>query len=210
MAKIQYFKSKPNPHSDVEFFAKGEPIDEYGSTMHPTVEISLTPGHYEYESRYEIDHNYSAKQGDQLKLFDVHPSKINSAFADHRMRSQTPTVLGMAINESKKIGMGLTYSDDLSAHSAKLAKQGMELGVVSPNKYNPEAEQKNDIARRGIGSYEHTYSPMWFHDYDKAQPEEVKAGRETIRDITRQSLSARKTHMSEQFEDRQMKLPGFE
>jgi len=224
MAKIQYFKSKPNPHaSSSEFYAVGEPFMKDGEEVRPVAEIGLWRGEYEYgytdprgeEGNYDpgtISHNRIAKPGDQLKLFDIQPSKITGAYADHRMRAHTPTVLGMAVNEAKKIGLGLTYSHDLSQHSSKLAKKGLELGVVVPNRANRGAVQRNDIAEDGLGSFEATYDSDWFQDYDEAKPEEVKAGRDTIRGIVRQNIESRKTasHMGEQFQDRQMKLPGFD
>lgn len=217
MAKIKYFKSDSPSSRTIEIYARGPKVSlPSGEKEYPSAEIGLTKGEYEYGtghgSEYDpfrISHNRLAEPGDQLKLFDAKPSIISYAMADHRMRAYTPTIIGMAINEANKLGMGLTYSSNLSKHSAKLAKKGIELGVVSPNEFNPEAEKRNDIGIDGLGSFEHTFASYSFRDMDKVKGDEVKAGRETIRGITRQSLNARKSHMGEQFEDRQMKLPGF-
>lgn len=221
MAKIQYFKSDSPSSRAMEIYARGPKVTlENGDKEHASAEISLNKGEYEYGTGSGEDynpswiaHNRYAKPGDQLKLFDVLPSTISYAMADHRMRAHTPTIIGMAINEANKLGMGLTYSSDLSEHSSKLAKKGMELGVVAPNKFNPEAEQRNDIGAAGLGSFEHTYSPSTFMDMDKIKPEEVEAGRTTIRGIVKQNIESRKTasHLGEQFKtnNEQLKLPGF-
>lgn len=204
MAK--YFKTPNNPHaSSVEFFARADETrtDPYGVEEYPTAEVVLHRGGYDY-GRPEMDnlyHNIYAKPGDQLKLFEQRPSKITQAFTDHSMRSHTPVVLGMAINEASKIGVGLTHDSDLSEHSAKLVKRGIASGVVTPNPHNPSAEQTNSIARDGLSTYEHTYRPYVFQDYDPVPDTEVRAGRETIRGIVNQHRQAKKAHMGPQFEN---------
>ena len=212
---IKYFKSPDNPYaSSTQFYAQGEKENRgvYGD-YHPIAEVELHHGGYDYPSENrDIVHNVFANDGEQLKLFHAAPSMITSAFADHRMRSATPVLLGMAVNEAQKTGTGLTYSSDLSQHSSKVVKRGLDLGIVIPNQYNPSGKQENDIGYTGLDSYEHTESPDWFQDYDEAHPDEVEAGRKTIRGIARQSLAARKSHMGEQFQttNEQMKLPGFD
>lgn len=201
----EYFRSPENPYaSSVDFYARGPERRSIWGRDYPTVDIELFKGGYEYGQNDDTEtlrHNRFAKPGEQLKMFEAHPSKIVSAFADRDMRAHTPTVIGMAINEAKKIGMGLTYSHDLSEHSSKLAKQGLELGVVAPNKSNPEALQTNDIGHTGLSDYEHSYTGGHFIDFDPVSKEEIQAGRETIRGLVKQHIQAKKAHMGEQFEN---------
>ena len=221
---IKYFKSPDNPYaSSTQFTAQGDEtlvpdyeIDtgkEIMTPAHPVAEVELRRGGYDYpEGNRDILPNVFTDTDEQLQLFDAQPSIITGAFADHRMRSATPVVLGMAINEAQKIGTGLTYSDDLSQHSSKLAKRGIDMGIVTPNKSNIKAAQTNDIAVTGLDTYEEVHTPAYFQDLDEAHPDEVEAGRKTIRGIARQSLEARKSHMGEQFQttNEQLKLPGFD
>jgi hypothetical protein len=218
MAKIRYFKSGEDPNIPaVEFHAQkmDEPADEESNNpwLLPTAMATLVKGRYEnpgHDAPDDITRNYGADPGEQLRLFDVHPSRIENAFSDYRMRAHTPTVLGMAINEAKNLGFGLTYSYDLSRHSAKLAKRGLELGVVMPNRLNPDASARNSLGGSNLNDYVNTSTDRTLYDEKDADPDEVKAGRETFRNIVRQGLNARKSHMSGQFDDRQMKLPGFD
>lgn len=207
MAK--YFKT-PNRPTDFNtgFFVRSEDIrsDDYHYKTHPSAEIGLRRGRYEYGRFGDTDseslaHNIHAKPGDQLKMFQTHPSVIESAFADHSMRSYTPTLLGMAINEATKIGTGLTYSGDLSEHSSKLAKKGIEAGVVLVNQRNTTANKTNDIGSEGANTYHHELVPAVFQDLDPVSDAEVKAGRETIRKIVKGHSQAKKTHMGPQFEN---------
>lgn len=228
MANIRYFKSVDNPHaSSVDFYARGEAVDDpvNHSILYPTAEVSLLKGAYDYGSTSGtnpdyIHHNKIARPGEQLKLFDAQPSSIIEAFSDYRTRAQTPTVLGMAVNEAKKLGMGLTYSYDLSKHSSKLAKKGLDLGVVEPNPSNTDAHQSNDIAERTLNKYQHTHTRFFFDDFNEISPDEVNAGRATIRGIVKQGIDARRgakpqgttKPLGPQFNtnNEQLKLPGFD
>lgn len=208
----KYYRSPENPYaSSVEFLAVNEDITEkkgwMDSPSHPVATVSLYKGYYDYGDHrgvgsHNTDHvaaNRFKDPGEQLKMFGVVPSKIEEAFADHRMQANTPTVLGMAINEAKKIGTGLTYSHDLSEHSSKIAQKGVETGAVSRNPSNPDAEQRNDIAYMGRSTYEHRMYRDALIDYDPASADEVKAGRETIRGIVKEHRASKKDHIGPQF-----------
>jgi hypothetical protein len=211
--KTRYFKQRG--HGETEFTARG--LYDKSTESYPVSALTLNEGGYQYGAGYGggydpgyLRANQDTKSGDQLKLFDARPSKITLAMADHRMRTHTPTVIGMAINEANKIGMGLTYDADLSAHSSKIVKKGLDLGIVASNRANPKGQQTNTIAEGGLGNFTYTRGDHAFTSSYKIKPDEVKAGRETIRGVVRQGLDARKLHLSPQFEDTQMKLPGFD
>lgn len=208
----KYYRTPENPHaSSVGFMAVNEDITDkdrlLDSPTHPAVQVNLYKGYYDYgDHRRDGSHNTDRvfanirkDPGEQLKMFGHVPSKIDEAFADHRMQANTPTVLGMAINEAKKIGMGLTYSDDLSEHSSKIAQKGIESGAVSRNPSNPDAEQRNDIAYQGRSTYTHRIGSRHLIDYDPASSDEVKAGRETIRGIVKEHRASKKDHIGPQF-----------
>ena len=206
----KYYRTPENPYaSSVGFLAVGEDLveDAWAGKAHPAVEVNLYKGYYDYgdhrgDGSHDTDRvaaNRFKDPGEQLKMFGTVPSKIDEAYADYRMQANTPTVLGMAINEAKKIGMGLTYSDDLSEHSSKLAQKGMGVGVVSVNPSNPDAEQRNKIGSKGRNTYTHMKRPGMLVDYDPVSAEESKAGRETIRGIVKEHRASKKTHMGIQF-----------
>lgn len=208
----KYYRTPENPHaSSVEFLAVNKDITEkrgwMDSPSHPAATVSLYKGYYDYGDRrgdgsHDTDRvaaNRFKDPGDQLKMFGTVPSRIDEAFADHRMQANTPTLIGMAVNEAKKIGMGLTYSPDLSEHSSKIAQKGIEAGVVSRNPHNPDAIQDNDIAEEGRSTYEHTMYRDSLIDYDPASEDEVKAGRGTIRGVVKELRASKKPHIGPQF-----------
>lgn len=202
MARIQYHK-KPTMGGYIQYLATGESEPQdigANAVFKPGSTILLREGGYEYPGdRFhdEVSVNRHKMPGEQLQLFNTEPSRIEEAFADSRMRTATPTVIGLAINRAKEIGTGLTYSDSLSEHSSKLAKKGMELGAVTANQKNVEAEKTNDIAEEGLGGYPHVLSEYSISKYDPVSDEEVGAARKTIRDLVRSGRPAK--HMGPQF-----------
>ena len=207
MAAIRFLKDTSPGYTEWSAYNEdaGEQ-DSMGEDMeYPVAQITMKRGSYDLGRRGtdinpdSIEANYFKKPGEQLHMFGVKPSRIEYAYADRSMRTVTPTLIGMAVNEAKKIGLGLSYSDDLSPHSSKLAKRGLDLGMVVPNEGNEKAEARNSIAEDSLGSYQY-WKPEGVLNYTpEAHPDEVKAGRETIRGIARQSLAARKSHMGSQF-----------
>lgn len=198
---IRFYKDAGSDQSKyVTHYAvdKSAPMDDpYDSTHYPAAQVDLYKGHYTDAAQA----NRLKKPGEQLQLFGIQPSVIHGAYADKSMRSVTPTVLGMAINEAKNIGMGLTYSENLSRHSTRLAKKALEMGVFSENPANPKFKQKNEIGFEGLSSFEHVVPESELPDLtDITGSEEVAKGRKTIRDIVRSARPAPEaTHMGQQF-----------
>lgn len=200
---IEFFREDGNKYIEWTAMDTDNPVEDQEYEEYPAASLTMRRGGYDLGRRGDtinpdsIQANYFKKPGEQLHLFGVVPSRIDYAYADKDMRTVTPTLLGMAVNESKNIGTGLTYSDDLSKHSAKLAKKGMDLGIVVPNEANTEAKQKNDIAEASLGAYRWTQSLDSVAYTPRASDQEVAEGRKTIRGIVQ---SARpKKHMGPQF-----------
>ena len=153
----------------------------------PVASVSLEKGWYEYEPR-----SNAYRDTKQQKLFEAHPSVIATAYSDHSLRARVPTLLGMAINDAKKIGTGLTYDESLTEHSARLARRGVESKVLTTHDLNPNIEPFGD--RDPLDTMTNTIRKSDTQYYKKAPDKVVKAGTDTIRGLLR-----RPNHMGPQF-----------
>lgn len=126
-----------------------------------------------YEDTGYVTHPHEA-------LFQTDPAKITGAYADPTMRGAVPALLGMALNEGKKQGYGITYDDSLSAHSSPIAQQGLDAGLLIPNKHNTGANITNSLGMSG------NRMVHWERGkYESAPPEQLQAGKDTIRGVLR-------------------------
>ena len=175
----------------------------YGGWLR-TADVKLNHGEVTYPDDDPTNRiNSNVKPGENLELFHQTPSSIDSLFADGKLRAHIPNLLGLAVNKANEIGLGLTYSSDLSPHSSRLARRGMEIGVVSQNPDNPKAENVNDIGEEGAHNYTHVTSPNYHTYHDNVPTEELQEARGTGREIIRQMREARapkdQGHMGPQF-----------
>lgn len=146
------------------------------------------------------------KKPEQGRLFTETPSKIAAAFADPSMKMAVPTLLGMALNEGRRIGTGVMADSSLSKHSSPIAKRGLKAGVLVPNPQNPRGRMTNDIdfshKATAIGEHESLEASgldvkyLMGDDAVEATPQQVSEGRDTIRTLLRSKKSAAPTEKS--------------
>lgn len=144
------------------------------------------------------------KEGLHPKLFFENPSVIESLNADPKMTHTVPTILGLMVNDNKG---NLTHDYSLSKYSSPLAQKGIELGVISPNPENPEAEQRNRVRMRELVDYQEDDG-----DETTISDDRVRDARSTVRGILRPKKAAPEApavpqHLSTQFHPQ---LPGLE
>lgn len=166
--------------------------DSERNRLHPAAEVDMVHGYYEYsDSNYNVNDNtldeYYDEGTDQMRLFNMRPAKIDYAFSDHTLRSRVPTLLGMAISDAKDDGFGLTYDDNLTPHSSRLAKKGMDQGLLIRNTYNPFAN--DDGYREDLDTHEYAIDRRTLFGARPADPEIVSRGQKTIRNLVRANKS---------------------
>lgn len=171
------------------------------SGMHPAAEVDMDKGYYEYNSdHYDVNDrmsgDYYDEGTDQMRLFNMRPAKISYAFSDHSLRSRVPTLLGMAINDAKDAGFGLTYDDSLTAHSSRLAKRGMAKGILTRNPNNPLA-YGDEWDAEDLDTHEYLIDKRTLRSANPADPNTISRSKETIRDLVRSGRPAK--HMGPQF-----------
>lgn len=198
MAK--YLKKDDSGTGTSKYYAIDDKNPLYGGWLR-TADVKLNHGEVTYPDNDPTRRiNSTVQPGENLELFHQTPSSIDSLFADGKLRVHIPNLLGLAVNKANEIGLGLTYSSDLSPHSSRLARRGMEMGVVSQNPHNPEAENVNDIGEEGADSYTHVTSPNYHAYHDNVPTEELQAAKGTGREIIRQMRTSRnQEHMGPQF-----------
>jgi hypothetical protein len=162
-----------------------------GDTTQPVVQVgmhkgSMRPNFYNEDNAYNPEtgnYDRSLVRGHGDTLFSSEPSEITSAFADPSMRAAVPTVMGLALNEARKIGTGLTYSSSLSRHSSNISQRALKAGLVQVNPSHPTAGRSNDIS----------FTPQRINvsdigensGYEMATKEQLGAARQIIRTMLR-------------------------
>jgi hypothetical protein len=136
------------------------------------------------------DHSSAYPTGtpnEQGKLFQDIPTKINSFYADPSMTKHSMALMGLAINESRKIGSGLQAPFSLSPHSAPLAQRGAAAGVLTANPYNPTMEDNNTehFAPR-VQAHAKTEKPFPVAGEEELSPETVAEAKGTVKGLLRQ------------------------
>ena len=138
-------------------------------------------------------------------LFTHAPAVVESAFSDPTMQIHIPTLLAMA---HKAHGI-LQVSEDLSRHSARLAKHGVRIGAAIASPFNTDMEDTNGIEfseRRAPVSDMNAMYPTKISDND------VSIAKGHLRTMLGRD-KPRKQHMGPQFyqaEAEQPQLPGME
>ena len=138
-------------------------------------------------------------------LFTHEPAVVESAFSDPTMQIHMPTLLAMA---HKAHGI-LQVSEDLSRHSARLAKHGVRIGAAIASPFNTDMKDTNGIEfseRRAPVSDMNAMYPTKISDND------VSMAKSHLRTMLGRD-KPRKQHMGPQFyqpEAEQLQLPGME
>lgn len=131
--------------------ATGEPL--VGSAVGAYAQITA-PKKSEIDPNNYKDPNHFVYDGpnEQMGMFNVGRSRgpeISHLYATPGYEHLVPAVLGQAWKESKtRWGVSPEASPDLSAHSTKVVKAAVRMGLVNPPKHNPSISQTNT----------HTYS----------------------------------------------------
>lgn len=166
---------------------------------YPTADMTINhyaPYPYFTDTGMEIN-DAIASSGGHPQLFHTIPSKIEVLRSDRSITSTAPTLLGLALNDHGK----LQVSEDLSKHSSRIAKKGVEAGAVYPPDQNYDMEVSNDIDFQTRHHLPSTDPVVSNH--------EVELARNTVRKILRPS-----SHLStEQFSPEKVQhpqLPGLE
>ena len=164
--------------------------DSERNGLHPAAEVDMDHGYYEYsDSNYNVNDKsldgYYDEGTDQMRLFNMRPAKVTYAISDHTLRSRVPTLLGMAVNDAKDDGFGLTYDDYLSPHSSRLAKRGMEQGILTRNTQNPSID--DDGYREDLDTHEYTIDRRTLFNARPADPDTVSRGKKTIHSLVRRT-----------------------
>ena len=199
-----------------------EPIDSKGfnyNYQYPEVQMTLSPGKEvplvvpeDYEREYDLGHRSAERtkgemvfsgypypdprideaadeQRNRPQMFHHRPTLVHGLFADPSMQHAVPTLLGLAINQ---FGPTLQASSNLSRHSSRVVKRGMEAGVVLPHPRNPSAEGQNNIdfipRTQTISSKqpnEGLPAPYYTQNIVELPDSEVDAARRTIKGIIR-------------------------
>lgn len=189
---IQYLKYDDGHFMDIHAIDRGaaqehKNWDGQTTRKYPAATVGLIKGHidYPFEGNPEnLRSNFYTKPGDQLRLFDIEPTVIHEAFSDSTMRGVTPTVLGIALNEAHKVGLGTVPSDSLSRHSSKLVKKALKLGLIQPNRYNPTGEQTNTTAENeDLSKYQYLKSEPNLSDSKPMSDSAIESGRRMLRNV---------------------------
>jgi hypothetical protein len=121
-----------------------------------------------------------------FKPYRQHPPheehEVTAMFVDRRNRAVGLTLLGMAQNVAvRQTGHGLGTPEDLSRHSARMVSRLQQRGVI-PAEARSEVKNEYDW-----GESEAAYVPPGQRPGQTIDPEEVMAGRRTVRSILRAS-----------------------
>lgn len=85
---------------------------------------------------------------------DDEPHVFSDFGVDHSLRHAAPTLAALTLMSAPS--SNIAPSDSLSAHSRALSQKGIAMGLIQPNRYNPETRQTNTIAREGRDSYRYS------------------------------------------------------
>lgn len=158
-----------------EAWGGGEAMDVKG--------VSLSITHPQYTPNYEESGNMYLKTGpyDATGLFTYHPPEITGAYASDQHKAKVISGLGIAANEVKD---PLVPDSALSQHSSRIAKKGLERGLVAPNeRQNSKAEDTFDSDRMGnepVFTLIEGSTAEWF---SRVPDTEVRAGWQTVKSI---------------------------
>jgi hypothetical protein len=154
------------------------------------------------------------------KLFSETPPKVTvqDAFFDHRVSNLFPIALGIIQNDYPNVPV--VPPTNLSRHSSHVANNALRRGLIpESNEAGGDYKQRNDhdweIQRfddTGLDLSRATYSIANFGAYEFT-PEEVKAGKQTLRNTLRANRKPpASTKLSAQFDSvsPHPKLPGME
>lgn len=152
------------------------------------------------------------------QMFFPKPAVIDSAFADPSMRLHVGTLLGQVLNDH---GKSLRATYELSPYSSRLARKGIEAGVIQGHPRNPEADEYNNIGFDTHNLELLDNKPL--DVYQKAVPDHlVDRGRRTMRNLLRPKPLSPQFQALQQLENDRgstynpaddpnaMKLPGME
>lgn len=168
---------------------RGKSVPNYTNESHEEGGYGPSDTNPDHSSAYPRNRNDPNQQG---KLFKEYPTKISSFYADPSMKRSTMALMGMAVNEARRIGTGLEAPSSLSVHSSPLAKRGAEAGVLTPNDYNRDMSVSNneDFLPRTQG-HDTGESPYRYGDLE-VSPEEVSAAKDTVKGLLRQQGSVKR------------------
>lgn len=95
----------------------------------------LWEGHDDYKIEKAVE-----KQRDTPQMFVSEPAEVVGLYADPSMRHTVGTLGGLALNQFGK----LRADSSLSQYSSRLAKRGIDAGLVKANPNNIDAESTFD------------------------------------------------------------------
>jgi hypothetical protein len=176
---IKYLRNvQPAPHAEsilrgtTEYAAIGKPLEGDTLARHYAAIVSVehpdiwTNFYNRDKHGMEVspswmfdDHGAQERYGDYPDpetLFSVKPGNYVTAFAHPNMRHAVPMLLAMAHRELSP----LTADRNLSHFSSRLAKRGLQSGLIIPNPRNVHAEQINNH------DFSDTLSTTWMPGWD--------------------------------------------
>ena len=108
-----------------------------------------------FRQKYQEQGEQESEEGDQFKLFEYRPPVVTGLYSDPSMRTAVPTILGHIANKYPDI----VADSNLSQHSSRIVKKGIEKGVVTGGEDNPTGEagfennrEENRITTVGRGT----------------------------------------------------------
>lgn len=162
-------------------------ISYHRGKIHPNFE-TYGDGSYEPTSEWEdARRNGYAQNADRMgnptTLFHVKPPHVVELFSDPSMRPHVATLLGHVLNHAQMLGTKVEASDDLSPHSSRLVRRGIQAGLVKGDRDNPEGNVTNNYGFSDTHIEMDDIGPHY--SYQEMSPEKVKesrkAGREAIK-----------------------------
>lgn len=138
-------------------------------------------------------------------LWTYHPATISAAFSHSTTRHTIPVMLSMAKQEYPD----LSAPYDLSKHSSRLARKGIEMGLIRGHESNPSAAVTNNI---DFDDYGNTVSADMlrssYYEPHRMSDTDVNEARANLRDMIRPRKEHWNVMDSPQFDHPQ--LPGVD
>ena len=192
----QYVAISKNPAFNLD-----DVEDEY---PYGNMSVSVVP------TEYVINPDNTTRSG---QLFDEHPGKVHvtGAFFDERIRHAFPTMAALIKNDYP--GKAIVASDDLSRHSASIAKKFAKMGVIEPSEDNPDFVQTNTHDFENLSSDDPNFvEDLYGSNAKKVNERDILGAKDTLRGILKSNKDVKRPRSSEklspQFE--QLRLPGVD
>lgn len=193
-----FFDSEGEKTSTVSGYAFGfrDPVNKGHVLSHIYAEVFHIPRKEFLFYDNANSHGYPIRyyhENDQMELFShkISPASSEVGYVNSTKsgRLHFPLIMGIANNDAMRItGTPLRPSDDLSEHSLRAVENLRNRGLIDDSVDIPDSPT-NDM----------TFSRFAFHvipgNYKKIPEQEVRAGKQTIRELLR-----RKKNLSTQFD----------